>query len=135
MILKFPSSRCQECGSTLRGRMDKKFCNDVCRVRQHRRSHVKSSTVKEVEKVLIRNWSLLVSLKDSVKDEMTEEGRMIWLRRKGFDFNFHTHVVPLQDGRMAIMCYDEGYVLDGDGILPWKESGRIAGLLAPRALS
>ena len=35
---------------------------------------------------------------------------------------------------MAIMCYEEGYVLEGDGILPWKESGRIAGLLAPRAL-
>jgi hypothetical protein len=121
MILKFPNSRCQECGSTLRGRMDKKFCNDVCRVRQHRRSHVKSSTVKEVEKVLIRNWSLLVSLKDFVKDEMTEESRMIWLRRKGFDFNFHTHVQPLDDGRLAIMCYEEGYILHGEGLTPWSD--------------
>ena len=75
---------------------------------------MKSSTVKEVEKVLIRNWSLLVSLKDSVKDEMTEEGRMIWLRRKGFDFNFHTHVQPLDDGRLAIMCYEEG-------LTPWSD--------------
>ena len=62
---------------------------------------MKSSTVKEVEKVLIRNWSLLVSLKEFVKDEMTEESRMIWLRRKGFDFNFHTHVQPLS--RCAVL--------------------------------
>ena len=71
--------------------------------------------------MLIRNWSLLVSLKDSVKDEMTEESRMIWLRRKGFDFNFHTHVQPLDDGRLAIMCYEEGYIWHGEGLTPWSD--------------
>ena len=73
----------------------------------------------------------MVDLRKSTHAQLHVEDRAFWPRRQGFDFNFQTHVVPLQDGRIAIMCYDEGYVLEGDGILPWKESGRIAGLLAP----
>jgi hypothetical protein len=45
-----------------------------------------------------------------------------WLRRKGFNFDFHTHILHLADGRMAFMCYEEGYLLDGNGIVPWPTS-------------
>jgi len=38
------------------------------------------------------------------------------LRRAGFDFNYHTHVRGTLDGALAVMCYDEGYVLERDGI-------------------
>ena len=121
MIFKIPSSRCQECGDSLQCRMDKKFCNDVCRVRNHRRIHVRSKTVKCVEQVLIRNRSLLVSLKEKVVEPMTGESRFRWLRRQGFDFNFHTHVQPLEDGRLAIMCFEEGYILQGEGLTSWSD--------------
>lgn len=40
-----------------------------------------------------------------------------WLRRQGFDFNYHTHVELLADGRTAVMCYEEGYVLESSGVL------------------
>jgi hypothetical protein len=39
------------------------------------------------------------------------------LRRQGFDFNYHTHVELLADGRTAVMCYEEGYVLESSGVL------------------
>ena len=54
---------------------------------------------------------------------------------RAFDFNFHTHVQLAQDGRMVIMCYDEGYVLEGDGVIPWVERGDMNRSLAPRLLS
>ncbi len=121
MIFRIPTRRCQDCGSMLKGRMDKKFCNDVCRVRQHRKIHVHAKTVKSVERVLIRNRSLLVTLKEKGRATMTGEGRFVWLRRQGFDFNFHTHVQPLDDGRLAIMCFEEGYILQGEGLISWSD--------------
>lgn len=121
MIFTIPTFRCLDCSRALQGRMDKKFCNDVCRVRHHRRSNNRSKTVKGVEKILIRNRSLLVSLKQKPGLELTEEGRFVWLRRNGFDFNFHTHVHPLKDGRLAIMCFEEGYILHGDGLTSWSD--------------
>lgn len=134
-MFRIKSHRCKECGDRLTGRSDKLFCDDSCRVRHHRKSNSLHALKRGVDHVLQRNRSLLVDLRKSTYAQLNAEDRAFWLRRQGFDSNFHTHVVPLQDGRMAIMCYDEGYVLEGDGILPWKESGRIAGLLAPRALS
>lgn len=85
--------------------------------------------------MLQRNRSLLLALRKSTYAKYNPEDRAFWLRQQGFDFNFHTHVLSLQDGRMAIMCYDEGYVLDGDGILPWSDSCRLNGSLAPSTLS
>lgn len=85
--------------------------------------------------MLQRNRTLLVALRKSTYAQFNAEDRAYWLRRQGFDFNYHTHVMPLKDGRLAIMCYDEGYVLEGDGILPWTDAGRITGSFAPRALS
>ena len=134
-MFKIKSHRCKECGDRLTGRSDKLFCGDSCRVRHHRKSNSLHALKRGVDHVLQRNRSLLVDLRKSTYAQLNAEDRAFWLRRQGFDFNFHTHVVPLQDGRMAIMCYDEGYVLVGDGILPWKEGSRSAGLLAPRAFS
>ena len=85
--------------------------------------------------MLQRNRTLLVALRKSTYAQFNPEDRAFWLRRQGFDFNYHTHVMPLKDGRLAIMCYDEGYVLEVDGILPWTYVGRITGSFAPRALS
>lgn len=105
--------------------MDKKFCNDACRVRHHRRGNKRTKTVNGVEKILIRNRSLLLALRQKTRLELTEEGRFIWLRRNGFDFNFHTHVHPLEDGRLAIMCFEEGYILQGDGLTSWSDEPEV----------
>jgi hypothetical protein len=40
----------------------------------------------------------------------------VWLRRAGYDFNFHTHVAGQADGSLAVMCYEEGFVVEGDGV-------------------
>jgi len=122
MIFTIPTTCCLDCSRPLQGRTDKKFCNDVCRVRHYRLHNNRSKTVKGVEKILIRNRSLLVSLKEKTPLEMTDEGSFVWLRKNGFDFNFHTHVHPLEDGRLAIMCFEEGYILQGDGLTSWSDA-------------
>lgn len=134
-MFRIKSHRCKECGDRLNGRSDKLFCDDVCRVRHHRKSNSMHAIKRGVDCVLQRNRGLLVALRKSTYAKYNPEDRAFLLRRQGFDFNFHTHVLTLQDGRMAIMCYDEGYVLDGDGILPWSDSCRLTRSLAPRTLS
>jgi hypothetical protein len=87
-----------------------------------------------VDQVLQRNRSLLVALRKDPFGKLNAEDRAFWLRRQGFDFNFHTHFQVLRDGRMVIMCYDEGYVLEGDGVIPWEEHDRPKRSLASGAL-
>jgi hypothetical protein len=69
-----------------------------------------------VDEVLNNNRFLLKRLRKEEKISIIAERSFKWLRTKGFDFNYHTHVEPLPDGRLAVMCFEEGYVLEPDGI-------------------
>ena len=69
-----------------------------------------------VDEVLNHNRFLLKRLRQEEKISILAERSFKWLRTKGFDFNYHTHVEPLPDGRLAVMCFEEGYVLEPDGI-------------------
>ena len=42
-----------------------------------------------------------------------------WLTRRGYDFQFHTHLTTTQHGHLAIMCYDEGFVLRDGLVVPF----------------
>ena len=55
-----------------------------------------------------------------------------WLVRRGFDFDYHTHLSTTQDGRLVVMCYDEGYLLNEGRVVPWEDDGSTAlATLAP----
>ncbi len=70
----------------------------------------------KVDEVLNHNRFLLKRLRQEQKISILAERSFRWLRTKGFDFKYHTHVEPLPDGRLAVMCFEEGYVLEPDGI-------------------
>ena len=77
----------------------------------------------KVDAVLNHNRFLLKRLRKEEKISILAERSFKWLRTKGFDFNYHTHVEPLPDGRLAVMCFEEGYVLEPDGISLLPSSG------------
>jgi hypothetical protein len=122
-MFKIKAHRCKDCGERLIGRSDKMYCDDRCRVRYYRSNNQLHLIKRGVDQILYRNRSLLIRMRENMKSiTSTSEARAFWLRRRGFDFNFHTHVLTLHDGRMAIMCYEEGYLLDGNGVVPWSEN-------------
>ncbi len=121
MIFRIQSVQCRECHESLRGRRDKQFCDDSCRAKHHRRTNKPNPLIRHVENVLLKNRSILKELKGSVQKETSSDRHFEWLRRHGFDFNFHTHVQSLPDGRLAIMCFEEGYVVDDEGVRPWSD--------------
>lgn len=120
MIFRIPSLQCSECHEPLRGRRDKKFCDDSCRAKHYRKQNKPCLLVKSVERVLLKNRSILKDMRKDALLETESDDQFRWLRKKGFDFNFHTHVQNLPDGRLAIMCFEEGYVLDEQGIRSWS---------------
>jgi hypothetical protein len=61
--------------------------------------------IRRVNSILRRNRKILVELNPEGKNKVNAEK----LRRKGFDFNFFTHVTPTSAGKPYYYCYDQGY--------------------------
>ena len=75
----------------------------------------------KVKRTLERNRSLLRHLRGNrhvAREEATD-----WLVRRGFDFDYHTHLSTTQEGRLVVMCYDEGYLLEEGQVVPWGTPG------------
>lgn len=118
-----PRRTCVDCSAPLtEGRTDKRFCDDACRLRHHRKTLVPHPVLHEVDRTLQRNRSLLKRARSEALDARPADETFRWLRRQGFDFNFHTHLSTLPDGRLAVMCYEEGYVVEECGVRPLTPS-------------
>ncbi len=110
---------CLACGDKLRGRADKKFCNDYCRNNYNNQQRARvgnSPVVKYVNSCLQRNRKIMESV-------LTEGGGATKIRRHkllclGFHFGYFTHVNGDEPGRVCNCCYDYGYlVIDDDWCL------------------
>ena len=81
-----------------------------------------SSKLRKVGRVLDKNRGLLKELRMERRVSGSAEESYSWLKGNGFNFNYHTHIESLIDGRLAIMCYEEGYVLETDGVTLFPSS-------------
>ena len=74
-----------------------------------------------VRKALDKNRALLRTLR-TLEGNPEQEGWRVqenkaqWLVQRGFDFQFHTHLDTLSDGRVKVMCFDEGFVMDNGDV-------------------
>jgi hypothetical protein len=99
--------QCHECGEPFRGRMDKRFCSDLCRVAfNNRLNSADISYVRSVNNILRRNRRILLSMNPSGKNRVSHEK----LKEKGFDFHYFTSTYKTREGSMYYYCYDQGYL-------------------------
>ena len=104
--------RCQECGRTIFGRADKRFCNDTCRsAHSNRKYREANKNMLAINRILKKNHLILHNILSEGRDRCpTKE-----LYYKGFNFDYFTSV---KDGPTAITCcYDIGYRTDGETTL------------------
>ena len=104
-----PSSEkiCLECGRSIHGRMDKKFCSDQCRSNHyHRLKQTTSECIRQINSILRKNWQILSEFPTKSKKPVPAEV----LRLRGFDFNYFTNCVVTKDGMCHYYCYDKGYI-------------------------
>lgn len=98
---------CIDCGALLRGRMDKKFCDDQCRSNYNNKvRNENNGTIKYVNQILKRNRDILERLNPYGKTKVSSTR----LLAAGFDLNYHTHTYNSQKDKCYFFCYEYGYL-------------------------
>ncbi len=100
---------CMSCGKAVKGRSDKKFCDDYCRAAYN--NDLKSAAnnfIRNVNNALGKNRRILESLLP--EGEPTAKANKDKLIEKGFQFKYHTHLYSTKDGRTYFYCYEYGYL-------------------------
>ncbi len=99
--------QCLECGATLIGRADKKFCNDSCRnAYNNTRNKDSSNLMRNINNALRKNYRILCQLNPDQKTK-TNKSKMLQL---GFDFTYFTHIYRTKTGTVYYFVYDQGYL-------------------------
>ena len=119
MPVSTDAKTCLACNKPLKGRIDKKFCDDYCRnnYNNHQKSKgSNSSLVRTVNNALLKNRKILEGILSG--DEETAKANKEKLQRLGFQFKFITHIYTTKTGKTYFYCYDYGYLpLDNDWYL------------------
>lgn len=95
---------CVECSKIIKGRSDKKFCNDYCRnTYNNKRSPTNTPYMKQVNYILRKNRNILSTLFALFGSKAISRHKLL---TEGFHFEFYTSFKP-EESRYA--CYDYGY--------------------------
>jgi predicted nucleic acid-binding Zn ribbon protein len=98
---------CLDCGDTLRGRVDKKFCSDQCRNNYNNRMKIDSNTiVRKTNAILAKNRKIIMGL--TPEDKATVHKAK--LMDNGFNFNYFTSIYTNKKGQDYYFCYEYGYL-------------------------
>jgi hypothetical protein len=99
---------CTACNKIIRGRSDKKFCNDYCR-------NAFNNQIKSPTNNLIRNTNNRLSKNRRILECIIEnENQFIKIKNEkllqmGFCFDYTTQIHKNKQGKNYYFCYDYGY--------------------------
>ena len=118
---------CLACDKVLKGRSDKKFCDDYCRNNYNNQlKAITNNDMRNVNNALGKNRRIL--------KEMIPEGEEMGkttrerLSQKGFLFKYVTDLYTTKSGKTYYYCYEYGYLpLDHDWYLVVKKKNDQAG--------
>ena len=111
--------KCLDCGDTIRGRTDKKFCSDQCRNNYNNRLNRDTNNfVRNVHGLLRKNRRILADLYDEGKDKIHKDA----LFALGYNFSFFTHVIEASNGVKYHYCFEYGYRETEDDFVELKQN-------------
>ncbi|MDQ6755806.1 MAG: DUF2116 family Zn-ribbon domain-containing protein [Bacteroidota bacterium] len=121
MTAEIKPKHCLNCDKPVKGRTDKKFCDDYCR--NNYNNQLKSNTIN-----LVRNVNNALGKNRRILEDMFAEGEDMAktnkskLLQKGFQFKYLTHTYTNKKGNVYFFCYDLGYLpLENDWYLLVKQ--------------
>ena len=99
---------CNDCGESLNGRADKKYCSDQCRNSHNNRLNSDNNNfMRNVNNILRKNRRVLADL--------TPDGKITVLKDKvldlGYNFGYFTHTYITQKNTTYYFCYEYGYLM------------------------
>jgi len=99
---------CLDCGEPITGRMDKKFCSDMCRNNYNNRLNSEvTNYVRNVNNILRKNRRILLELIPTEGKISVHKDK---LANKGFNFSYFTHLYTTQKGNSYRFVYEYGYL-------------------------
>jgi len=117
MLIANEIRNCQACSKPLKGRADKKFCNDYCRNSYN--NQLKSGVnnyIRNINNALRKNRRILEELFPA--NEKIAKTHKEKLNRLGFQFKYSTHTYTNKNGNTYYFCYEYGYLpLENDWYL------------------
>ncbi len=100
---------CQVCSKPLKGRTDKKFCDDYCR-NQYNNRHASGqyNSMRRINRILCNNRRIL-------KEQLNATTGLCRIRKEalqelGYRFSFGTHIIRNKAGSVFHFTYDYGYL-------------------------
>lgn len=117
MLQPVETKNCLSCGKSLKGRSDKKFCDDYCRNNYNNLLKAGANNlVRNINNALAKNRRILEGLLPA-GEEMAKAHRDKLLHA-GFQFKYLTHTYTNKKGNVYYFTYDFGYLpLEGDWFL------------------
>ena len=104
-----PVRTCLACGEPLKGRADKKFCDDYCRNAYHNRLNSDDNNyVRNVNNILRRNRRILEEIIPHGQE--TAKASKAKLHEKGFQLKYFTNTYTNKKGTVYYFCYEFGYL-------------------------
>lgn len=101
------TTKCLECGISVYGRSDKKFCSDPCRTSYHNKNNMDSNNfMRNINNILRKNRRILKELNPSGKKRVSKEA----LIDRGFKFSYYTNEYITKAGKVYKFCYEQGYL-------------------------
>lgn len=112
----YAALNCLNCGETLIGRRDKKFCNDHCRSCYHNILNApRYNLVRNTHAILRKNRRILFQAIGIFHEYDTIP--VHWLVQRGFSFQHCTQRIEQNNQLQIIVCYDISYHwIDSEGI-------------------
>ena len=105
---------CPECGRTIFGRLDKKYCSDACRNASNNKVNADATNfVRSVNNTLRKNRRILSGINTEGKTKTHKDKLLL----KGFDFGFFTNIYTTKAGQEYRFCYDQGYLILDNGFI------------------
>ena len=108
---------CLSCNKVLKGRTDKKFCDDYCRNNfNNLLKGDNNNYIRNINNALRKNRRILESLLPEQED--MAKANKDKLLHKEFQFKYYTHTYTNKKGNTYFFCYDYGYLpLENDWYL------------------
>ena len=109
MIQQTAARICMACGKSIKGRSDKKFCDDYCRNLYN--NDLKSGTnnyIRNINNALRKNRRILEACLPAGEEmAKTTKDRLL---QKGYQFKYMTHTYTNKKGNVYHFCYEYGYL-------------------------
>ncbi|MBK7762507.1 MAG: hypothetical protein IPI46_03940 [Bacteroidetes bacterium] len=99
---------CLACNKVLKGRVDKKFCDDTCRNGYNNLLRADTSNyTRNIIHALQKNRRILESFLGSEEMVKAKKEQLI---QAGFYFKYHTHSATNKKGNIYYFCFEYAYL-------------------------